>query len=163
MASANDWNNTQRTLHLRSQLTGDVQGCGQEDDYKEIVEELYTRFELSKRRTRYKLATLKIKANCQYTDRQQRSPVLVGVPFLSLADADKRTMGLKHFTEAWKSMGIQRHLLAVAPTTIKDEAQAAEDYLAISWGNLNLWAMPVEQVKLHWKLDYEPWLKQQLN
>ena len=36
VADANGWMRVQRTLHLRSQLAGEAQGCGHGDSYQEI-------------------------------------------------------------------------------------------------------------------------------
>ena len=44
VAEANNWTLVQRTPHLRSQLTGDTQGCSHRDSYEEIVEDLHARF-----------------------------------------------------------------------------------------------------------------------
>ena len=45
---------------------------------------------------------------------------LVKVAFPTLADANRRGMVLEYFTRAWENKNMQRHLLAVAPTTLKD-------------------------------------------
>ena len=60
---------------------------------------------------------------------------LVEAAFLILADANRQTMVLCYFTRAIKSKKIQRHLLAVTSATIKEAAQAVEDYLAIEGVN----------------------------
>ena len=72
----------------------------------------------------------------------------VEVAFPTLADADRRAMALEHFTRAWESKNIQRHLLAVAPLTIKAAVQAIEEYLAVSGTEHAPRAMPVEQTEL---------------
>ena len=73
---------------------------------------------------------------------------LVEVAFPTLADADRRAIALYNFTRAWKSKNMQRHLLAVAPTTLKDAVQAIEEYLAVSGSETTLRAMPVEPTEL---------------
>ena len=67
-------------------------------------------------------------------------------------------MALEHFTIAWESKNIQRHLLAVAPPTIKAAVQAIEEYLVVSGTEHGPRAMPVEQTELppppnlqHWR------------
>ena len=57
-------------------------------------------------------------------------------------------MALEHFIRAWESKRIQRHLLAVAPLTIKTAVQATEEYLAVSGSEHTPRVMPVEQKKL---------------
>ena len=67
-----------------------------------------------------KLAALKIKVNQSITGGKDY-PVDRSV-ISDNTDADKRAMALEKITQAWKSKGIQRHLLAVAPATIKKTA-----------------------------------------
>ena len=69
------------------------------------------------------------------------------VAFPILADADRRAMALEYFTRAWESKTVQRHLLAVAPTTLKGAVQAMEEYLAVSGSEQTMRAMPVEQTE----------------
>ena len=73
---------------------------------------------------------------------------MVKVAFPSLADADQRAMALEYFTRAWESKSIQRHLLAVAPATMKKDVQAMEEYLAIAGPDQAPRAMPVDQSDL---------------
>ena len=54
-------------------------------------------------------------------------------------------MALEHFTRAWESKSIQRHLLAVASLIIKAAVQATEEYLAVSGSEHAPRVMPVEQ------------------
>ena len=72
----------------------------------------------------------------------------VEVAFPTLADADRRAIALKHFTKAWESKSIQRHLLAVASLIIKAAVQATEEYLAVSGSEHAPRVMPVEQTEL---------------
>ena len=148
VAEANGWTPKQRTLHIRSQLTGDAQGCGHGDSYDEILEDLHARFGVSKRQARDRLAALKMKPGQSIYSQATEVTRLVEVAFPTLADADRRAMALEHFTRAWECKSIQRHLLAVAPLTIKAAVQAIEEYLAVSGTEHAPRAMPVEQTKL---------------
>ena len=94
---------------------GDAQGCGHGDSYKEILEDLHARFGVSKRQARDRLAALKLKPGQSIYSQATEVTRLVEVAFPTLADADRRAMALEHFTRAWESKNIQRHLLAVAP------------------------------------------------
>ena len=147
VADANQWTLVQRTLHLRSQLTGDAQGCGHGDSYIEIVEDLHARFGVTKRQARDRLAALKMRANQSIHSQAAEVSRLVTVAFPTLADADRRAMALEYFTRAWESKTVQRHLLAVAPTTLKGAVQAMEEYLAVSGSEQTMRAMPVEQTE----------------
>ena len=148
VADANGWTRVQRTLHLRSQLAGDEQGCGHGDDYQEIVDDLHARFGVSRRQARDRLAALKMRASQSIHSQAAEVSRMVKVAFPTLADADQRAMALEYFTRAWESKSIQRHLLAVAPITMKEAVQAMEEYLAVSGPDQNPRAMPVEQTEL---------------
>ena len=148
VADANQWTLVQRTLHLRSQLSGDAQACGHGDNYQEIIEDLHARFGVTKRQARDRLAALKMRAGQSIHSQAAEVSRLVTVAFPTLADADRRAMALEYFTRAWESKTVQRHLLAVAPTTLKGAVQAMEEYLAVSGSEQTLRAMPVEQSEL---------------
>ena len=148
VADANGWTRVQRTLHLRSQLAGDAQGCGHGDNYQEIVDDLHARFGVSRRQARDRLAALKMRAGQSIHSQAAEVSRMVKVAFPTLADADQRAMALEYFTRAWESKSIQRHLLAVAPITMKEAVQAMEEYLAVSGPDQNPRAMPVEQTEL---------------
>ena len=147
VAEANGWTPKQRALHIRSQMEGDAQGCGHGNSYEEILENLHARFGVSTRQARDKLAALKMKPGQSIYSQATEVTRLVEVAFSTLADADRRAMALEHFIRAWESKNIQRHLLAVAPPTIKAAVQAIE-YLAVSGTEHAPRAMPVEQTEL---------------
>ena len=148
VADANGWTPKQHPLHIRSQLTGDAQGCGHGDSYCEIVDDLHARFGVSKRQARDRLAVLKMKTSQSIYSLAAEVTRLLEVVFRTLADADRRAMALEYFTRAWESKKMQRHLLAVAPTTLKEAVQAIEEYLAVSGSETTLRAMPVEPTEL---------------
>ena len=136
------------TLHVCSQLTDDAQGCGHGDSYSKIVEDLNARFGVSRRQAQDRLAALKIKPGQSIYRQAAEVTRLVEVAFPTLADADRQAMALEHFTRAWESKSIQRHLLAVAPLTIKAAVQATEEYLTVSKSEHMPRAMPVKQTEL---------------
>ena len=119
VADANGWTPKQRTLHIRSQLTGEAQGCGHGDSYCEIVEDLHARFGVSKRQACDRLAVLKMKTRQSIYSQATEVTRLVEVAFPTLAGADRQAMALEYTTRAWESKSIQCHLLAVAPTTLR--------------------------------------------
>ena len=89
MADANGWTLVQRTLHLRSQLAGNAQGCGHEDSYQKIVEDLHARFGVSKRQVRDLLATLKLMVIQSIHSQAAEVSRMVKVTFPTSADADR--------------------------------------------------------------------------
>ena len=100
VAEANGWTPKQRTLHIRSQLTGDAQGCGHGDSYDEILEDLHARFGVSKRQARDRLAVLKIKPGQSIYRQATEVTRLVEVAFPTLADADRQALALEHFIQS---------------------------------------------------------------
>ena len=107
VADANGWTRVQRTLHLCSQLAGDAQGCGHGDSYQEIVEDLHTRFGVSRRQARVRLAALKMRASQSIHSQAAEVSRMVKVASPTLADADQQKMALEYFTRAWESKSIQ--------------------------------------------------------
>ena len=138
VAEANRWMPMQRTLHIRSQLTGDAQGCGHGDSYEEIIEDLHARFGVSRRQARDRLAAFKMKPGQSIYSQATEITRLVEVAFPTLAKADR----------AWESKSIQRHSLAVAPLTIKAAVKVTAEYLAVSGTEHAPRAIPVEQTEL---------------
>ena len=100
VTEANGWTPKQRTLHIRSQLTGDAQGCGHGDSYDEILEDLHARFGVSKRQARDRLAVLKIKPGQSIYRQATEVTRLVEVAFPTLADADRQALALEHFIQS---------------------------------------------------------------
>ena len=107
VADANNWTLVQRTLHLRSQLTGDAQGGSHGHSYQEIVEGLHARLGVFKRQARNRLAALKMKASQSIHNRAAKVTRMVKVAFQTLADTDQRAMALKYFTRAWENRNIK--------------------------------------------------------
>ena len=103
---------------------------------------------MTKRQARDRLAALKMIANQSIYSQAAEVSRLVTVTFPTLADADRRAMALEYFIRAWESKTVRRHLLAVAPATLKGAVQAIEEYLAVSGFEQTLRAMPVEQTEL---------------
>ena len=91
------------------------------------MEDLHARFGVSKRQARDRLATLKMRASQSIHSQAAEVSRMVNVTFPTLADADQRAMALEYFTRAWESKSIQRHLLTVAPATIKEAVQAMKN------------------------------------
>ena len=100
VADANGWTRVQRTLHLRSQLAGDAQGCGHGDNYREIVDDLHARFGVSRRQAPDRLAALKMRASQSIHSQAAEVSRMVKVAFPTLADADQQAMALEYFTRA---------------------------------------------------------------
>ena len=82
---------------------------------------------MSRCQAREKLATLKMRASLSIHIQAAEVSRMVKV-----ADADQPWPTLISEPWLWESKSIQRHLLAVAPATMKEAAQAIKEYLAVS-------------------------------
>ena len=103
---------------------------------------------MSKRQAKDRLAALKKKTSQSIYSQAAEVTRLVEVAFPTLTNADRRAMALEYFTRAWESKSMQRHLLSVTATTLKDAVQAIEEYLAVTGLKTTPRAMPVEQTEL---------------
>ena len=74
------------------------------------------------------MATNKVKT--EQSAYKQAAEITRLVAFLALGNTDRQAMALDYFTNDWEGKSLQRHVLALAPATIKEVAQAVEDYLA---------------------------------
>ena len=131
VADANRWTPLERTLHIRSQLSGDAQSCGQGESYQEIVEDLRARYGLTRRGARDRLSSIRLKTNHNVHKQAAEISKLVKIAFPILPDNDQQTMALEYFSRAWESKAVQEHLLSRGPQTIREAVRATEEFLAI--------------------------------
>ena len=147
VADANRWSPLERTLHLRSQLTGDAQSCGQGESYEEIVEDLQARYGLTSRMARDRLAAVQLKPSQNVHKQAAEISRLVGIAFPILPEAEQRNMALDYFSRAWESKAVQEHLLSVRPANLREAVRATEDFLAVHLAGPKPRAHVVEQTE----------------
>ena len=145
VADANRWTPLERTLHIRSQLQGDAQSCGQGESYQEIVDDLKARYGLTRRGARDRLTNIRLKAGQNVHKQASEITKLVSIAFPVLPDTDQQTMALEYFSRAWESKAVQEHLLSRGPTTIREAVRATEEFLAIHEAGPRPRANAVEQ------------------
>lgn len=131
VAEANRWSALERTLHLRSQLSGDAHSCGQGEDWQEIAEDLRARYGLTRGRARDMLSGMQLKTGQNVHKQAAEITRLVALAFPILPEGDQRAMALDYFNRSWESKGVQQHLLAVRPTSMREAVRATEDFLSI--------------------------------
>lgn len=96
----------QKTLNFPSQLNGDAQSCSHSNNSEAVVEDLHSRFKLSRRQAWNKTANLNIK-NSQFIHWHAAEITrLVRVAFFVLVDTDSRAMAQDDFTCVWENKGI---------------------------------------------------------
>ena len=147
VADANRWTPLERTLHLRSQLQGDAQGCGQGETYQDIVEDLQARYGLTRRGARDRLSNIRLKSSQNVHKQASEISKLVAIAFPVLPNTDQQTMALEYFSRAWESKAVQEHLLSRGPTTMREAVRATEEFLAIHESGPRPRAHTVEQTQ----------------
>ena len=147
VADANRWSPLERTLHLRSQLTGDAQSCGQGESYEEIVEDLQARYGLTRRMARDRLSAIQLKSGQNVHKQAAEINRLVRIAFPILPEMDQQGMALDYFSRAWESKAVQEHLLSVRPANIREAVRATEDFLAVHLAGPRPRAHVVEQTE----------------
>ena len=145
VADANRWTPLERTLHIRGQLTGDAQSCGQGESYQDIVDDLRARYGLTRRGARDRLSSMRLRTNQNVHKQASEISKLVKIAFPILPDVDQQTMALEYFSRAWESKAVQEHLLSRGPETIREAVRATEEFLAIHEGGPRPRANAVEQ------------------
>ena len=147
VADANGWSPLERTLHLRSQLVGDAQSCGQGESYEEIVEDLQARYGLTTRMARDRLSAIQLKSGQSVHKQAAEISRLVRIAFPILPERDQQGMALDYFGRAWESKAVQEHLLSVRPATLREAVRATEDFLAVHLAGPRPRAHVVEQTE----------------
>ena len=147
VADANRWTPLERTLHIRSQLQGDAQSCGQGESYQEIVDDLQARYGLTRRGARDRLSSIRLKTGQNVHKQASEISRLVATAFPMLPDEDRQTMALEYFSRAWESKAVQEHLLSRGPTTVREAVRATEEFLAIHEAGPRPRANAVEQTE----------------
>ena len=145
VADANRWSDLERTLHLRSQLQGDAQSCGQGEDYQEITDDLRARYGTSRRQARDKLSTFQLRAGQSVHKQAGEINRLVKLAFPMLPDREQQSMALDYFSRGWEDRAVQEHLLAIRPTNVREAVRATEDFLTIHTGGSRPRAHVVER------------------
>ena len=146
VANAYRWTDLERTLHIRSQLLGDAQSCGQGEDYEEITDDLRARYGLTRGKARDRLATIQLKASENIHKQAREISRLVAIAFPMLPDGEKQSMALDYYSRAWDSRPVQEHLLAIRPANLREATRATEDFLAIHTAGPRPRAHTVEQM-----------------
>ena len=131
VAEANRWSFLERTLQLRSQLSGDAHSCGQGDSYDQIVSDLQARYGLTRRMARDRLSTIQIRSGQNIHKQAVEISRLVAIAFPILPEMDQQGMALDYFNRAWDSKAVQEHLLSVRSASFREAVRATEEFLAI--------------------------------
>ena len=129
VAAANQWTDTAATLHLRSHLHGTAQGCGQGSTVQEILIALRSRFGMTGRQAKEKLMNLRRMVDQPLQELGAEVQRLVGLAFPTLPNIEKENMCVDYFLRVFDNKALQRHMLAIRPTTLVDAVQSVDEYL----------------------------------
>ena len=130
VAEANEWTARDATLHLRAHLEGTAQGCGHGATVEDIRAALRSRFGMTARQAKEKLMQLKRDASQSLHEHSTEAVRLVGLAYPTLSITDKDNMAVDYFIRSFDNKGLQRHMLAVKPTTMMEAVTATDEYLS---------------------------------
>ena len=131
VATANEWSREQSTLHMRSQLDGPARACGRGKDTDAIASSLRLQFGISARKAKDSLMHLRRDARQSMFEHGAEVSRLVALAYPQLWGRDQEEMALDFFLRSFDSKALQRHMLAVQPTTLQAAVGAAEEYFSV--------------------------------
>ena len=131
VADANRWEVVQRTLHLRAQLHGTAQECGRARDYEHIVADLRARFGMSRQQAKERLSHMRRNHKQSIHELATEISRLVQLGYPTLSETDRDSFTMDYMLRILDNRALQRHMLAMQPTSTLEAARAAEEFLAV--------------------------------
>ena len=131
VVGANQWPDGAALLHLRQALEGDAKDCGRPTELEEVCNNLRARFGLMPREARTRLNNERKGFKATLQEHAFNIQSLVDVAYASLPSTTRQEMYLESFQSSLGSASLQRHLLAVRPTTLAAAVLAGNEYLQV--------------------------------
>lgn len=131
VSNASNWEPDEALIHLRDALQGEAEDCGRGQTMWAITESLRARFGLSSREARYRLSSLKKNAKMGVHAYAIEVEKLIEIGHNNLPAALRREMALEKFLTTLGHTALQRHLLAVHPTTMEEAVNSSHEFLQI--------------------------------
>jgi hypothetical protein len=127
----NEWNELIQRLQLREALTGAAQDCGKGNTVADILVNLRTRYSLTPKEARSQLNGFK--RNTQQTLHEHAAEIqrLISLAYQDLPEENRNTLALESFHNTLGQPTLQRHLLAMRPSTLTEAVQAGNEFLQI--------------------------------
>jgi len=134
---ANQWGDQAAVLHLRRALTGKAVDCGDSATTQDVFMALRTRFGLTERQAKDRLAQLKKDPKIGVHEFSCQVERLVSIAYAGLPAAQRSTLALDSFCRALDHRAIQRHLLVTQPVNIQAAVRSVEEVMQIGFGSQN--------------------------
>ena len=131
VAAANQWDQAAMRLHLRDSLKEGATDCGKPETVDGIFNALRSRFGMTPREARARLAALRRDSRTPLQEHAAEVERLVAVAYEELPAHNRRQMAIEAFCSTLGNAYLQRHLLAVETPTMEDAVRAANEYLTI--------------------------------
>lgn len=131
VAHASNWNGQAGTIHLREALQGTALDCGKYDTTELIMGALRSKFGMTKREARAKLASLSKEYKTKLQDHASLVENLVDTAYPDMPWQFLSDMALDAFMSSLGNRELQRHLLAVPTPNLDAAVRAGNDYLQI--------------------------------
>ena len=128
---ANQWPDDAALLHLRQALEGDAKDCGRPTELEEVFNNLQAHFGLTPREAQHRLNNEKKGFKTTLQEHTSNMQSLVDVAYASLPSTTRQDMYLECFQSSLGSTALQRHLLAIRPTTLAEAVLAGNEYLQV--------------------------------
>lgn len=132
VAEANRWSERDCLLHLRLSLEKDAKACSRGETVDDVYSNLRTRFGLTVRQARDRLAGLKREPNQSLHALGVEIQRLVELGYPRMGADDQMTLAVEAFKRAVDHRALNRHLLALDCRTIDDIVKASEEYFQVS-------------------------------
>ena len=130
VARANQWEEPDNTLHLRSVLSGKALDCGRGRNMEEIFMELRRTFSLTERQARDRLHSYHKGPRQTWREVGKDLSSLVTKAYSRMSSKDQEEMVLEIFTKNL-DRAMQRHFLLRPPDDLQEAVQMVEEYLQI--------------------------------
>ena len=131
VAAANDWSKTAALLHIRTHLRDDANECGNYSTLEEVFRALRSKYGLSRREARTRLAHLKRDTKLSLREHATTVKKLVEAAYGDLPQDHRIEMTLELFCSSLNNAYLQRHLLAIKPQDLDEAVEAGTEYLQI--------------------------------
>ena len=131
VAEANGWDDASTLIHLRESLKDEARECGRSPTLQGVEDRLRTRFGLTPREARAKLALCKKAPKTSLQQHADDISRLVQRGYLELEPPQRRTLAVEAFINSLGNPALQRHLLAINPAHLATAVKACNEFLSV--------------------------------
>ena len=132
VAEANQWSSIATKLHLKESLKESAKECARYATTDAIVAALKSRYGMTAREARAKLACLRRDPKTSLQEHGSQVERLVAIAHAELLEQYRQEMIIDNFCTSIGNGNLQRHLLAIPTPTLEDAIRAGNEYLQIT-------------------------------